>query len=1156
MKLSDFNLLDNDKEKESLNAIIQGFNQTKTDYPRDKTVHALFAEQAAKTPDAIAVVNEDKSLTYRELEQQSNQLAQFLIDKRLQSEALVGVMLEQSFELVVATLGILKAGGAYLPIDYDTPLPRIQYMLQESGVRFLISEKSFIRNINKLQWDCPKLENLLCLDSVDIYADIEEEGEFMKEEVWDYVGQQTFDDISGGGWMSSYTGEWLSREVMDEYGDNIRLKLIPHLDENSRVLEIGCASGISMFRLAAQVSFYCGTDLSGDILRWTEGEIQKKGFSNIQLNHLPAHEIHQVDENQFNVVIINSVLQCFSGHNYLRDVLSKAIALMDDEGFIFLGNVWDQGLKEDFIQSLIQFQKEHKGKGYRTKIDRSEELFISRDFLEDLRHDFPEISAIEYSTMLGKAKSELSEYGYDAIIHINKRVAHQPDKSRHKYQFDRRILETYSSEFLAERSDANGLAYVIYTSGTTGQPKGVMVEHHSISRLVINTNYIQLDASDRILQTGSLAFDASTFEIWGALLNGGSFCRPPEHAVLDATKMKHFVQQYGITTMWLTASLFNQLVDMDISIFNGLKHLLVGGEKLSVHHVNKVKTAYPDLVVINGYGPTENTTFTACHRIDKLYQQDIPIGKPVGNTQVLILDTKNDLVPIGVAGEICTGGDGLARGYMNDPVLTKEKFVAHPFEPNERIYRTGDLGRWLPDGAIEFLGRKDEQVKVRGYRIEPGEIENHLLQHEAVKEAVVIAKDFGPDSKELLAYVTLQEDLDVDELREYLKNRLPDYMIPAYFTKLDNLPLTPNGKVNKRALPAPDMSHQMAKGHYEAPETETEKQLALIWEEVLGHKGIGATDDFFDIGGHSLKVTKLIALIHNKMGIEVPLATVFKASTIRELTQYILDIAQFGIKEVDEAMILLNGVTEGKPIFALPPGTGDAAGYIQVADGLKPYAFYGFNFIEAETRLKDYADFIMDVDPDGPYLLFGYSAGGNLAYHVTKELENRGKCVSDIVMVDSAQFKEKIHFSDAEVKKRAEQFLSHESIAPYLTSPILWEKAFRIIKRYHDYISNSVDTHIVDANIHVLLCENSRSIYRDTDPEIQALLDGENSHDLPHEGTGRIIVSLPGWADVTRGTFKTYQGVGDHNHMLYQPHLENNIRILRNLIDRAYSSKK
>ncbi|MDM8560642.1 amino acid adenylation domain-containing protein [Candidatus Parabeggiatoa sp. HSG14] len=1128
MKLSDFNLLDDDKEKESLNTIIQGFNQTKTDYPRDKTVHALFAKQAEKTPDAIAVINAEKSLTYWELEQQSNQLARFLIDKGLQSEALVGVMLEQSFELVVATLGILKAGGAYLPLDYDTPLPRIQYMLQESDVHFLISEKTFIRNINKLQWDCPALENLLCLDSVDVYAEIEKGGEFMNEEVWDYVGQQTFDDISGGGWMSSYTGELLSREVMDEYGDNIRSKLTPHLDENSRVLEIGCASGISMFRLAPKVSFYCGTDLSSEILRWTEGEIQKKGLSNIQLKHLPAHDIHQVSENQFHVVIVNSVLQCFSGHNYLRNVLSKAIALMDDNGFIFLGNVWDQDLKEDLIQSLITFQKEHKVKNYRTKIDRSEDLFISRTFLEDLRYDFPEIAAIEYSTMLGKAKSELSEYGYDAIIHINKNRVHQPDKSRHKHQFDHKILEAYNNEPIEEHSHANGLAYVIYTSGTTGQPKGVMVEHHSISRLVVNTNYIQLDASDRMLQTGSLAFDASTFEIWGALLNGGSFCRPPEHTVLDAIEMKHFIQQYDISTMWLTASLFNQLVDMDISLFKGLKHLLIGGEKLSVHHVNKVKKTYPDLVIINGYGPTENTTFTVCHRIEKLYQQDIPIGKPIGNTQVLILDTKNALVPVGVAGEICAAGDGLARGYLNDPVLTKEKFVAHPFEADKRIYRTGDLGRWLPDGAIEFLGRKDEQVKVRGYRIEPGEIENHLLQHDLVKEAIVIAKDFGPDSKELLAYFTLQEDLDVDELREYLKNRLPDYMVPAYFTKLDNLPLTPNGKVNKKALPAPDMGHHKADAHYEAPKSETEKQLALIWEEVLGHKGIGVTDDFFDIGGHSLKVTKLIALIHKKMEIEVPLATVFKASTIRELAKHLLDLASFGIKEIDEAMVHLGGKTAEKSIFGLPPGTGDAIGYIQLAELLKPYNFYGFNFIAAETRLKDYADLIMSVDADGPYILFGYSSGGNLAYHITKELEERGKSVSDIIMIDSSRTIEKIQFPEGEAQRVAKQFLNHESVAPYLTTPVLKEKIIRQIECYYAYISNTVDNDIVNANIHVLTSEDSQEFEKD--------------------GTGRIVVSLPGWANVTRGTFKTYQAEGDHNHILSSPHLETNIGILRQIL--------
>ncbi len=262
------------------------------------------------------------------------------------------------------------------------------------------------------------------------------------------------------------------------------------------------------------------------------------------------------------------------------------------------------------------------------------------------------------------------------------------------------------------------LAYVMYTSGSTGKPKGSLISHRSILRLVLNTNYISLDESDRILQTGSVAFDASTFEIWGSLLNGGCLCLPHESGILDPLEMKRLVRKHGITTMWLTAGLFNQFAETDTDIFKGLKKLLVGGERLSFPHVNKIREHHPTLTIINGYGPTENTTFTTCHRIEKVYEGDIPIGRPVSNTTVIILDTNDGLVPIGVAGEICTGGDGLARGYLNDPVLTADKFVPNPFKEGERLYRTGDSGRWLPDGTIEYLERNDDQVKIRGYRVE------------------------------------------------------------------------------------------------------------------------------------------------------------------------------------------------------------------------------------------------------------------------------------------------------------------------------------------------------------------------------------------------------------------------------------------------------
>ncbi len=267
------------------------------------------------------------------------------------------------------------------------------------------------------------------------------------------------------------------------------------------------------------------------------------------------------------------------------------------------------------------------------------------------------------------------------------------------------------------------------------------------------------------------------------------------------------------------------------------------------------------------------------------------------------------------------------------------------------------------------------------------------------------------------------------------------------------------------------------------------------------------------------------------MGIEVPLATVFKASTIRELAHHLLNLAQFGIKEADEAMVLLSGKTAGSNIFALPPGTGDAIGYFQLADLLKPYTFYGFNFIVAETRLKDYADLIMSIDADGPYVLFGYSSGGNLAYHVTKVLEERGKSVSDIIMVDSSRTIEKIQFPEGEAQRVAEQFLNHESIAPYLTSPVLKDKVIRQIECYYAYASKTVDNDIVNANIHVLISEESQEFEKDE--------------------SGRVVVSLPGWADVTRGTFKTYQAAGDHNHMLYPPHLDTNIGILRQILTQS-----
>jgi hypothetical protein len=314
-------------------------------------VHALFSKQAAARPEAIAIVHGEREHTYRELEQASNRFARFLSDHGVQREDLVAVILERPFEMVAAMLGILKAGGAYVPIDYDTPFDRIRYLLNHTGTRILVSEKRYLRMLNRLQWECPRLEILFCTDSHDVHREPEESGELMKEAVWDHTGLTAFDDISGGGWTSSYTGEWLSREVMNQYGDNIRAKLLPYLNKTTRVLEIGCSSGISLSRLAPLVGFYYGTDLSRQILQWTEQEIARTGLRNIHLRPYPAHETDRVEESGFDVVIMNSVIECFSGHNYLRDVLRKAIGRMAERSVMFLGNLWDADKKEQFVQN-------------------------------------------------------------------------------------------------------------------------------------------------------------------------------------------------------------------------------------------------------------------------------------------------------------------------------------------------------------------------------------------------------------------------------------------------------------------------------------------------------------------------------------------------------------------------------------------------------------------------------------------------------------------------------------------------------------------------------------------------------------------------------------------------------------------------------------
>ncbi|HKH48056.1 MAG TPA: amino acid adenylation domain-containing protein, partial [Thermoanaerobaculia bacterium] len=615
--------------------ILDEWNRTAVDYPADRTVPELFAAQAARTPEAVAVVCGDDRLTYGELDRRANQLARHLERLGVAPGALVGLSMDRCPEMVVSLLGILKAGAAYVPLDPSYPAPRLAFMLDDTGVQVVVSRSGLSGTSGSLPLDGRRI---VCLDAE-----------------------------------------------------------------------------------AAEIA----------------------------------------------------------GH--------------------------------DPVAPAVELTPEH-------------------------------------------------------------------------------------------------LAYVSYTSGSTGRPKGVEVRHRGVVRLLFGTDFADLSGGRTLLQLSPIAFDASTLEIWGALLHGGRCVLLPQR-VPTVAELGRALREHGVDTLWLTASLYNAVIDEAPESLAGVRQLLVGGEALSAPHVARGLAALPQTEIVNGYGPTESTTFTCCYRIPRqlLEVKSIPIGRPIGNTRVYVVDGRMRPVPVGAPGELLIGGAGLARGYLNRPELTAEKMVPDPFgaEPGGRLYRTGDRVRYRPDGLIEFLGRFDQQVKVRGFRIEPGEIEAALVRLPGVREAAVLVREEQPGGKRLVAYVVAEPDAGwtAAELRGALAVRLPEPMLPSAFVALPALPLTANGKLDRERLPAPEAVERADAAEHRAPRTDVEELLAGLFAQLLGLERVGIDDSFFELGGHSLLATQLISRIREAFATELPLRALFDAPTVAGLA---------------EALDAARGAVPAPPIVAAP----------------------------------------------------------------------------------------------------------------------------------------------------------------------------------------------------------------------------------------------
>ena len=717
------------------------------------------------------------------------------------------------------------------------------------------------------------------------------------------------------------------------------------------------------------------------------------------------------------------------------------------------------------------------------------------------------------------------------------------------------------------------LAYVAFTSGSTGTPQGVCVPHKAINRLVVNTNYIRLDRSTVVAQASTIAFDAATFEVWGALAHGARLVILSKNTLLSPNALEAAIAQYQIGVLFVTTALFNHLAQLAPAAFHGLKYLLFGGEAASPRWVREIVRHGAPERLLHVYGPTEATTFTTSYPVDDIDEDacTVPIGRPIANTEVYVLDGHMQPVPIGVTGELCIGGPGLACGYLDDPELTASKFVRHPFDRSHgaRMYRTGDMVRYLHDGIIEFIGRRDSQTKIRGYRIELGEIEAALVHHPDVREAVVLCREDAPGDKRLAAYIVaeLGRNASPESLRAFLKSKLPDYMLPAAFVPLHAFPQTAHGKIDRSALPAPNAAISHDTADTGTPRDASESMLKEVWEEVLKVRPIGLADNFFDIGGNSILAVQLFSQIEKATGKSLPVSSLFLAPTIEQLADV---LRRNTVYTTHSPLVLIRPEGDKPPLFWIHSVTGRVELYYHLVRQMgTDRPMVGVQAFEEplhriEAMAAAYAQEIRRAQPQGPYHLAGHCFGGVVAFEIARHLEAEKQTVGFLGLLES------VAPNTSDYRLRHLPLLALRALGQLpvglpgasrpstLDAPQIWRKLRRgCTKLLRHVVPQLRPAHVdIDEVFHTSeFWEGHQALVR---IHAQALVDY-----VPQPFSGKVTLfkahapSLAhldpymGWSKLAAGGVDVRLVPGAHGNMLEEPYLDNLAHELQDLLNRA-----